>query len=150
MRGRRVTKTIGWLAAGALTVTLGGCGATVPVWGPESDPEAADRAETLSSDETITDAEALAAALKADPQLHVTPPPPADAAPSPAAEWLVELPAEGPAADPEVLHAWLLDLGVTRVQIESLLPPAAPDEARFWGEGDPGVLRLRLRRAPAR
>ncbi len=132
-----------------LTAGLWACGASVPVWGPEDDPAAAEAAEDDAP--PITDVEALAAALKADPALRVDPAAPREPLPAGVEPGrLVELPAEGPAADPEVLHAWLLDLGVARVQVESLLPEAAPEDARFRGDGDPGILRFRLRPAPAK
>lgn len=130
-----------------LAMGLWACGASVPVWGPEADSKAAEADEQETP--PITDVESLAAALKADPALRVDPTAPPEPLPAGVEPGrLVELPAEGPAADPEVLHAWLVDLGVARVQIESLLPEAAPEDARFQGEGDPGILRFRLRPAP--
>lgn len=145
--------------AALFAVGLSACGGSVPAWGPEETPEAAD-ADEVADAPAITDVQSLAAALKADPSLRVEPlrPPSIEGAPAPAPGLdptapglsparFVELPAEGRAADPEVLHAWLVDLGVSKVQIEHLLPTGAPDQPRFEGDGDPGVLRLRLRQA---
>lgn len=128
-----------------LSLLFLGCGASAPAISPDDDAVG----ETVDAPAEVVAVPALADTLKGDPTLRIEPHSPGEPLPAGAAPArLIELPADHPAADPAVLYQRLLDLGVSRVQLELLLPADAPEAPRFQGDGDPGFVRFRLRPSP--